>query len=343
MKKELYRDDYYNDNYIDDEEYNEYEENIPESEYTEPRERTSRPPKRKSSNGRIFRKIVVGMLVAVFIFLGVSYLMSLFVPTNTNILIMATDEDGTRTDTIMLASFNKRDKSIKLLSVPRDTYVTVSDESLSLMQEEYPQPGTRNMKINAVHHYGGEKYGVRLIKSEVENLLGISVDYYVKVDFDAFRYIIDSVGGIDFYVPCDMRYTDPVQNLNIDLKEGQQHLNGEQAEHLLRFRSGYANADIGRISVQQDFMKAFISQTLSKGGIFTHPLVYINAMFKYDYVDTDFGFFDILSYIMLVGGIDIDNVETKTLPGTAAMRGGQSVYIPDLSELSVFLSQNNSN
>ncbi len=342
MKKELNRDDYYNDNYIDTEECSEYENDISEPVFSDKAKRQT-SPKRKRRKSSIFTKIIAIILAAVLVFLAVSWVLSLFVPTNTNILIMATDEDGTRTDTLMLASFNKKNKSLDFLSVPRDTYVTVSDESYALMCGEYPQPNGKNMKINAVHHYGGEQYGTELIKSEVENLLGIKLDYYVKVDFDAFRYIIDSVGGIDFYVPCDMKYTDPLQNLNIDLKEGQQLLNGEQAEHLLRFRSGYANADIGRISVQQDFMKAFISQTLSKGGILTHPSVYINAMFKYDYVDTDFGFFDLMSYLLLVGGIDINSVSAETLPGTAAMRGGQSVYIPKLSEISEFLSKINSN
>lgn len=343
MKKELYREDYYNDNYVEGEEYSDYDEEIPKPYEYEYRRDKKPIPARKKGKGRVFLKIIAVILVAVLVFLGVSWFMSLFVPTNTNILILATDEDGTRTDTLMLASFNKSTKSINFLSIPRDTYISVSDESYALMKEEYPRPNGQKMKINAVHHYGGDEYGLRLIKSEVENLLGIKLDYYIKVDFDAFRYIIDSVGGIDFYVPCDMKYTDPLQNLNIDLKEGQQRLSGEQAEHLLRFRSGYANADIGRISVQQDFMKAFIAQTISKGGILTHPFVYLKAMFKYDYVDTDFELSDLISYILLVGGIDINNVDAQTLPGTATMRGGQSVYIPSVAEIADFLSEISSN
>lgn len=253
---------------------------------------------------------------------------------------MATDKDGTRTDTLMLGTFDKSSKNITLISIPRDTYVTVSDENFAKMKEEYPQPGSSSMKINAVHHYGGSKYGVQMVKDEVERLMGLNIDYYVKVDFDAFRYVIDSIGGIEFYVPQNMKYSDPYQDLYIDLKEGNQRLNGEQAEHLLRYRSGYANADLGRVKVQQDFMKAFIAQTLSKRTIFSNLSVYYNVIFKYDYVETDAGIFDAASYAMLLGGVNADKVQTYTLPGSAKMAGGQSVYKPDIAGVETLVAEN---
>jgi len=230
----------------------------------------------------------------------------------------------------MLASFHKKTKEVSILSIPRDTYVTVSEENFALMREEFPQPGSRNMKINAVHHFGGEQYGVELLKEELTNLLDVDINFYVKVDFEAFRYIIDSIGGVEFDVPRNMSYTDPLQNLYINLQKGSQKLNGEQAEHLLRYRSGYADADLGRIRVQQDFVKAFVEQTVSKGTILSHPDVYLDVMFKYNYVKTDAEFFDVLSYALLIGGVKTDKIKTQTLPGTPAMRGGQSVYLPKI-------------
>lgn len=282
---------------------------------------------------RLLIKLLIGLLAVCIAVLAVGYVFSFFTPPVTNVLVMATDEDGTRTDTLMLASFDKKTKEISILSIPRDTYVTVNEENYSLMREEYPQPGSRSMKINAVHHFGGEKYGVELLKQEVCNLLGVNVDFYVKIDFEAFKLIIDSVGGIEFDVPRDMIYADPLQNLYINLQKGPQKLNGEQAEHLLRYRSGYANADIGRISVQQDFVKAFINQTVSKGTILSHPTVYLDILFKYKYVATDVEFFDAIPYAILVGGIKTDSIKTQTLPGTPAMRGGQSVYLPNAAEI----------
>ncbi|MBO5743205.1 MAG: LCP family protein [Clostridia bacterium] len=360
MKINIYRNSYFDDNSsqkskeeYDDElrrEYeDEFEEEYDESEYSsyaisqddmeadEEELPKAKPPKKKKKKLRFIWRFLI-KLSAVFLALSIAILIvgygfSFFTPPVTNVLVMATDEDGTRTDTLMLVSFAKKSKEISILSIPRDTYVTVSDENYALMREEYPQPASRSMKINAVHHFGGEKYGVELLKQEVCNLLGVNVDFYVKVDFEAFRYIIDSVGGIEFDVPRDMKYTDPLQNLYINLQKGPQKLNGEQAEHLLRYRSGYANADIGRISVQQDFVKAFINQTVSKGTILSHPTVYLDVMFKYKYVKTDVEFFDAISYALLIGGIKTDSIKTQTLPGTPAMRGGQSVYLPKVSEI----------
>ncbi len=352
MKINVYRNSYFDDNSKQKEEYDEelrreYEDEFEESEYSsynisqddieadEEDLPKAKPPKKKKKKLRFIWRLLI-KLSAVFLALSivvlmVGYVFSFFTPPVTNVLVMATDVDGTRTDTLMLLSFAKKSKEINILSIPRDTYVTVSQENFSLMREEYPQPASPSMKINAVHHFGGEKYGVELLKQEVCNLLGVNVDFYVKVDFEAFRYIIDSVGGIEFDVPVDMKYTDPLQNLYINLQKGPQKLNGEQAEHLLRYRSGYANADIGRISVQQDFVKAFINQTISKGTLLSHPTVYLDVIFKYKYVKTDAEFLDAVSYALLIGGIKTDNIKTQTLPGTPAMRGGQSVYLPKVT------------
>lgn len=300
---------------------------------------SSREPKPVKKKHKILKKVLCILLVLTIVFMLVSWLLSFMIPQKTTVLIMATDEDGTRTDTLMVAVFDKKDKSLNFISVPRDTYVTVSDEMYDKMREEYPEPGSKSMKINAVHHFGGEKYGVKFINEVVEQTLNIKLDFYVKVNFDAFKYIIDSIGGIDFYVPQDMKYDDPIQDLHINLKEGNQHLNGEQAEQVVRYRSGYANADLGRISVQQEFMKAFVSQTLSKGNIITHPFTYLNTLFKYKYVVTNANIFDVMPYIFVINGIKTDGITTYTLPGAAGNKGGQSVYILNESETKNLISE----
>ena len=319
--EEYYEEEYLSDSNADEEEYEGYEE------YEE--ETYSSPKKRSRKSKTIFKKILSVLLLFVVATIVLSGIISIFLPTNTNVLIMATDEANTRTDTIMVAGFNKKTKSVSLLSVPRDSFVTVSDESYAKMNEEYPEPGSKSMKINAIHHFGGEKHGVDLLVKQVEDILDININYYIKVNFEAFKYIIDAVGGIDFYVPQNMEYHDPVQNLHISLQEGMQHLNGAQAEQVVRFRSGYANQDLGRVSVQQEFMKACISQVLSVKNLVTKPGVFLNVLFNKKYVDTDLGLFSVLPYAFQVIGIDTENIKNDTLPGQAGYAQGQSVYFVD--------------
>ncbi len=227
--------------------------------------------------------------------------------------ILGTDEEGTRTDTIMVCCYNQTLDELTIISVPRDTLVEVSSEAFSLMQEEYPEPGQRGMKINAIYHYGGDKYGIALLKEELEEIIGVPIDYYCKVNFDAFEYLIDAIGGVEYDVPMRMYYQDPTQDLSIDLQPGLQVLNGEQAEGLVRFRSGYENADIGRVAVQQDFVKELLKQLVNKDTFFKNASAYLTTFFKY--VETDVKLSDAVKYMSVVKEFNTDNIYTYTMPG----------------------------
>ena len=142
-----------------------------------------------------------------------------------NILICGTDDDGTRTDTIIIAHLDANDHTVALLSIPRDTPVATGGGGL--------------MKINSVYA-GGGKDGMERLAARLKDLLGFPVDGYVLVDLEAFQKTVDLVGGVEFDVPMDMNYEDPSQNLYIHLQKGLQTLDGEQAMGLVRFRKGYA-------------------------------------------------------------------------------------------------------
>ncbi len=167
-----------------------------------------------------------------------------------NILIMGTDASGLLTDVIMIAQIDTKKNRASVMSIPRDTYIKYR--------------GYKG-KINGVH----STYYDKTLKSgsedailAVKELTGMPIHHYVKVNIKAFRQCIDELGGVDFYVPQNMKYSDPYQDLYINLKKGQQHLDGDKAEQLVRFRQ-YPNGDIGRIKVQQDFMNALIEQKLN--------------------------------------------------------------------------------
>ncbi len=251
-------------------------------------------------------------------------------PQKTNFVIFGTDAGGTRTDTVIAGCYNKTDKTLDLVSIPRDTIVTVDDKTFRMMNEEYPEPGSNTMKLNSVYHFCGNEYGIGPAVSEVEKIIGADIDYSCVVDFEALRFIVDELGGVDFYVPCNMYYNDPYQDLYIELYEGQQTLNGDEAEQLLRYRSGYLNADLGRVEVQQDFLKEFISQALSLENITSNFKDYIKAFSEY--VQTDISVSKAVRYAAEVRKLEKADIYTCTLPGDTDYVDGVSGFVPDYSD-----------
>src|SRR5690606_33450199 len=126
-------------------------------------------------------------------------------------------EGGARTDTMILFSWDKQTGTIGALSIPRDTRVQI--------------PGRRGYdRVNAAHAIGGPELAVRT----VEQLTGVDVDYYVRLDFEGFQRIVDTLGGVVIDVERAMHYSDSAQGLYIDLKPGIQLLDGAQALQYVR-------------------------------------------------------------------------------------------------------------
>lgn len=206
---------------------------------------------------------------------------------------------GTRTDTMMLVKVNFESGKINLLSIPRDTRVLVKG---------------REDKINHAHAYGGPDLSIRTVRE----FLNIDLDYYVKVDYKAVMAIVEAIGGVEIDVPRNMTYYDPTADppLNINLKKGLQLLNGQQSHDFLRWRknnsltSGYG--DIGRIESQQMFVKELVKQTLKPKNIFKLPKLIETY---YDYVETNVPLNVILKGAMSAKNLDIENMETTTIPG----------------------------
>lgn len=206
---------------------------------------------------------------------------------------------GTRTDTMMLVKVNFEDGKVNILSIPRDTRVLVKG---------------REDKINHAHAYGGADLSIRTVR----DFLNLDLDYYVKVDYKAVMEIVDAIGGVEIDVPRNMTYYDPSADppLNINLKKGVQVLDGQKAHDFLRWRknnaltSGYG--DIGRIESQQMFLKELIKQTLKPKNIFKLPTLIETY---YDYVETNIPLNVILKGAISANKIDIENMETATVPG----------------------------
>ena len=235
-----------------------------------------------------------------------------------NVAIFGVDKDETRTDVIFVVHFDSELKKISLLSVPRDTKVDIAPEVKKIYDENdrYYQSPT---KINAVHAYGG-KNGVECAVLQLEDLLGVEIDHYVKFDMDAVVEFVDAFGGVDFYVPMDM-YWDmrDTGDILIDLDEGMQHIDGEKALQLLRFRHGYAQQDIERIQTQQNFMNALFEKVTNTENIMKNLPDILMTTIKY--VKTDIGVSDAIKYSKYINEAAESKVTMDTVPGV-----GEPVY-----------------
>ena len=234
-----------------------------------------------------------------------------------NILVVGLDKDGTRTDTILIASYDMDNDAVNILSIPRDTRMYV---------------GGNYQKINCAFAItkNGKRKGIDGTIEAVTRLTAIPINYYVELTFEAFREMIDAVGGVDYDVPQNMNYDDPVQNLHIHLKKGFQHLDGDKAEQLVRFRK-YPMGDIDRVKVQQSFIKALAEQKLNASVIDKLPDIF-RALQKN--VKTNFKPTDIVKYAINLKDLKSENIKAYSLPGYSDSENyGASYWIPNMTEL----------
>jgi LCP family protein required for cell wall assembly len=236
-----------------------------------------------------------------------------------NTLLLGVDE--ARSDTIIVVRYNKETHQIAMISIPRDTRVDI--------------PGYGYMKMNAAV---GKKEGAALAMKTVSNFLDIPIHHYVEVDFKGVEKIVNIMGGVKIDVPQNMKYIDPAQNLYIDIKKGVQVLKGEQALHFLRYRSGYADQDLGRIKAQQEFAKAFIDK-LTSPAMIPKAVNLINAMVEN--TNTNLQQNEIAAYIMDIGKIDTGNIKMYTVPGEGKFVSIVAYFIHDQSKLEETMTEMN--
>ena len=179
------------------------------------------------------------------------------------ILGISTDQDGVDlTDTIMVLSYNPANQKAALLSIPRDTYTGYN-----------PSNATAYEKINAMY---SRKHRPDETLEAVNRITGLDIPYYIVIKNEGLRKLVDTIGGVTFDVPIDMDYDDDSQDLYIHLKAGEQLLDGEKAEQLVRFRhnnngssypADYGDNDTGRMRTQREFIMQTMKQTLKPGNI----------------------------------------------------------------------------
>lgn len=210
-----------------------------------------------------------------------------------NVLLLGIDarpgEKDARTDSMILVSIDRATKKIAMVSIPRDTIVEI--------------PGHGQEKINSANVYGG----VDLARESVENLLGVKIPYYVKTNFDGFKDIVDTLGGVTIDVEKRMVY----RAEGIDLYPGTQRLDGYNALGYVRFRYDTLG-DISRTERQQKFLTALAKEILQASSIIKLPKLVPEIMTA---VNTNLSLKDMLFLSRVASGLDTQNIATATVPG----------------------------
>lgn len=248
-----------------------------------------------------------------------------------NVLVLGMEH--TRTDTIMVATFDPVSKTLNIISIPRDTYVDRS---------EYPDyyPYNTYKKINALYELPTTEGGVERLASKVSEILGIPIHDYIMVSYDAVADITDAVGGVDVEIKHPMYYDDPWSDppLHVNFSVGTAHLDGKNAIEYLRWRhnndGSYGNeGDEGRVKRQQGFLKKVLEKALN-------PTVFpklVEATFKNVKTSLELG--KAMSLASDVTSMPKENIRFYQEVGTPAYFNGLWYYLLDANKTTALMSK----
>lgn len=223
-------------------------------------------------------------------------------------------------DTMLLIRFQPDDQQLTVLSIPRDTRAEVEDVGYT--------------KLNEANRIGGPATSAKAVS---ELLDGVGIDRYVRINVQGVEKLIDALGGVTVYVPQDMKYQDDSQHLYINLKQGEQHLDGEKAMQFLRFRYD-SFGDIGRVQRQQTMMRALQEQTLDPATIARLPQILSVIQ---SHVDTNLSVEELLALVGFAAGVERSEVQMLMLPGDFSQPGDYnlSYWLPGKRSISKLMAQ----
>ena len=223
-------------------------------------------------------------------------------------------------DVILLIRFDPQNKKLVMLSIPRDTRTMIEGYGMK--------------KVNAANREGGPALSAKTIS----NLLnGVAIDRYVRINVLGVSKLIDALGGVTVNVPKDMKYQDDSQHLYINLKAGRQHLNGDQALQLLRYRRDELG-DIGRIQRQQMVMRALMEQSLNPGTLTQLPQI-LNVV--KENIDTNLTLEELLALVGFGSRTNRSNMQMLMIPGRFSnpREYDASYWLPKHRKIPAMMSQ----
>lgn len=223
-------------------------------------------------------------------------------------------------DVMLLIRFDPKNNKLNMLSIPRDTRTKIEGYGVK--------------KINAANRLGGAYLSAKSVSNLLDN---IEINGYARINVLGVGKLIDALGGVTVNVPKDLKYRDDSQHLYIDLKAGEQHLNGDKALQLLRFRND-GRGDIGRIERQQMVMQALMEQALNPATLARSPVI-LNTV--KENIDTNLTLDGLLTLVNFGVGINRSNIQMLTLPGRVSTRKEfvASYWLPDKEEIEMMMAR----
>lgn len=227
-----------------------------------------------------------------------------------------------KANSIVLLHYEPKYESLNIISIPRDTMIKFN---------------SKREKINMSNSVDGPKYLV----NNVQELMNTKINYYVQLDYNSFRNVIDSLGGIDININNKMDYDDNVQNLHINFEKGIAHLNGQKAEEYFRWvknNDGKAikGGDLGRIGNQHILMDAVIKKFSRISTVFRYPSI-ISAVSKN--VATNMSTNQIIKYANTFSHLKKQNINITTAKGLNVDIEGNKYFLLDTIGNSAILSK----
>lgn len=238
--------------------------------------------------------------------------------------VLAMGESTGMSDTIIVCSYNPKTQEASMLSIPRDTFVGESRRTARTSD-----------KINSLYNNG--RNPEKTIEA-VNELTGLNIENYILIDTEGLVELVDTIGGVEFNVPINMKYDDYGQELHINLKAGLQRLNGNQVEQLVRFRHNangstysyeYGMEDFGRMRTQREVIMAIAKQTIQLKNVKEIGNI-VDIAEKY--VQTNMNFNLLKDYIPYAVNMNTDNIRAEQLPGESDYINGISFFLADEEE-----------
>ncbi len=230
------------------------------------------------------------------------------------VLLTGIDDALGGSDVIMLAALDTEAGSVRIVQIPRDTYINRSGSSHHKLNSVYSSAAAEARKQGQTEKEAAHTAN-RALVAFLEKNMGIAIDHYLSVTTDGLRSIVDALGGITVNIPRDIDYDDESQDLHIHLKAGEQVLDGAKAEQFVRFRSGYLTADYGRMDAQKIFLSALFRKVKNE---FSLTAAVKLAFSCAKHVRTDLSAADLLPLIKGAMQVSEDNIRMITLKGQSA-------------------------